>query len=69
MRRKTKQPSSKSDSGSQEQADKLITDLIEQRKIQQEALTKIMDSMDSMIAQLNHSTANLLSKSNTKRPK
>ena len=49
------------------QDDKLITDLIERRKLQQDALNKIMDSMDSLIAQLNHSTSTLLNKSNSKR--
>ncbi len=70
MGRKTKRlPVNKADASHARQDDRLIIDLIEQRKIQQEALTKIMDSMDAVIAQLNHSTSRLLDKGNTKRPK
>jgi hypothetical protein len=70
MGRKAKQQqTTKADSEVLRQEDKLIADLIEQRKLQQEALTKIMESMDSMIEQLNYSTARLLDKGNPKRPK
>jgi len=70
MGRKTKHPqASKTDSVISGLEDRLITDLIEKRKLQQEALTKIMDSMDSMLAQMNYSTARLLEKGNTKRQK
>ena len=59
---------SKKESGLQrKQDDKVIKDLIAKRKLQQEALTKIMDSMDSVLSQLNHSTARLLEKGNSKR--
>jgi hypothetical protein len=67
MGRKSKQHSIKAEPSVLGQEDKLIADLIEQRKIQQEALTKIMDSMDSMLAQLNYSTSRLLDKGNAKR--
>lgn len=68
MGKKTKRLSvHKDESGLREQEDKFINDLIEKRKVQQEALTKIIDSMDSMIAQLNYSTARLLDKGNSKR--
>jgi hypothetical protein len=49
------------------QEDKVINDLIKKRKLQQEALTKIMTSMDVVIERLNHSTTELLNGNNKKR--
>ena len=68
MGKKTKRLlANKNESGLQAKEDKFITDLIEKRKLQQDALTKIMDSMDSLIAELNNSTASLIDKGNPKR--